>query len=368
MSKFIPAFTKPEQQVAHIALASRVASMMGRKFEEGDWSQVYCVAKRIRESGWSNLSIDVIHGHLGIEHKMICARNDQPIKGVCGTSIMHPAGTRSIRIPAIADATEAAQNIIGQYADLISTRRRFIYCLDAFNHGLITREQAIDELIEIYPDMKRGTAVKIIPANPSPLVEGMKDRRSAELRTGWLIWKDALDEFLYFEEETSVLPPEEYYAEWVDSGGGRRKRSRNLWVYERASDKKKFSITTEAGAKIQPYFDVPAPNDPALFYFKTQGEVLDNGLVRLWLTEMTAGFLQHILGSLDTETLSDTIKELCEGDVLEEEPITERSFGAVPITITPQAYSLLCSYFTGVSDDHRIQLMIRKIKNRPTRR
>ena len=44
--------------------------MMGRKFEEGDWADVYCTAKNIPNRGWSNLNIDVIYNGLGVEHKM----------------------------------------------------------------------------------------------------------------------------------------------------------------------------------------------------------------------------------------------------------------------------------------------------------
>ncbi|HOU15241.1 MAG TPA: hypothetical protein PKZ84_19215 [Anaerolineae bacterium] len=64
-----PAFSTVELMAAHRFLASRVAVMMGRKFEEGDWAYVYCAAKGISNEGWSNLHIDVMHGALGVEHK-----------------------------------------------------------------------------------------------------------------------------------------------------------------------------------------------------------------------------------------------------------------------------------------------------------
>lgn len=66
----LPAFSQEEFAKAHTLLASRVAGMMGRKFEEGDWSYVYHTAKNIPASGWSNLRIDVIYQALGVEHKM----------------------------------------------------------------------------------------------------------------------------------------------------------------------------------------------------------------------------------------------------------------------------------------------------------
>jgi hypothetical protein len=69
--KTIPAFTKSERDKAHTLLAIRVAHMMGRKFEEGDWAEVYCRAKDIPVKGWSNLDIDIMHDSLGVEQKMI---------------------------------------------------------------------------------------------------------------------------------------------------------------------------------------------------------------------------------------------------------------------------------------------------------
>ena len=46
--------------------------MMGCKLEEEDWNRVYCEAKGIPHSGWSNLNIDVIHAGLGVEQKLLC--------------------------------------------------------------------------------------------------------------------------------------------------------------------------------------------------------------------------------------------------------------------------------------------------------
>jgi hypothetical protein len=97
--KTLQAFSKTEFTKAHALLAARVATMMGRKFEEGDWSYVYHTAKNIPPSGWSNLNIDVMHKSLGIEHKMLCVQSKKSIKEHCGTSLMHPAATRSIRVP-----------------------------------------------------------------------------------------------------------------------------------------------------------------------------------------------------------------------------------------------------------------------------
>jgi len=99
---------------------------------------------------------------------------------------------------------------------------------------------------------------------------------------GWLLWKDTLEEFLYFEEKMEKPDPDLYYAEWnVTPARGARKPSKSLWVYEKDTGKKKYSVTTTAGAKIQPYFDVPAPNDQHLYHFKVQGVIVDGGLVKV---------------------------------------------------------------------------------------
>jgi hypothetical protein len=363
MAQLVQAFTPNEARTIHIALASRVASMLGRKFEEGDWSAVYCASKGIPETGWSNLSIDVAHGALGVEHKMICARSDQPIRNLCGTSIMHPAGTRSIRIPAIDDATTAARDILQQYCDLIDARKRFVECFDAFNNQLIDRDAAIQEILGIYPDLKLVTAKKIIPQEPTPTHE-LAVRREADMRTGWLIWQDSLAEFLYFEERTLSPNPLDYTAEWVESGGGRRKKSKNLWVYHSATGQKHFSITTEAGAKIQPYFVVPPPSDANLYYFRVQGEPVENGMIRIWLTDMTAGYLQHLLGSLETPIVEQAIREVANRSFVAEAPPSLHAFGAMPLLLHADIYRQLCTIFKGVSDEHRMQLLIKALENR----
>ena len=45
--RVLQAFTQAEYEKAHQLLATKVAFMMGRKFEEGDWADVYCGAKGI---------------------------------------------------------------------------------------------------------------------------------------------------------------------------------------------------------------------------------------------------------------------------------------------------------------------------------
>ncbi len=317
-SRLLPAFSRKEFVKAHSLLASKVATMMGRKLEEGDWSYVYCAAKNIPSTGWSNLDIDVCHDGVGVEHKMLCVKSHKSIREYCGTTRMHPSLTRSIRIPLTeGDPTEIAAEVLTQYANLIEQRR-----------------QKVAE-----------TAPKVEP----------------DIRVGWLLWQESLREFLYFEEEMLAPIPNNYTAEWKESGGGARKTSRNLWVYEKDTGRKRFSITTSAGPKIQAYFDVPPPNHPCLYYFCAQGEKIRGGIVKIWVTTTTAILLKRILGSLDKETLSSAIMGASRefsGD--QEETAEEEGLElAEAVLITEEAYSALAEAFNGVSDEHMIQLFVR---------
>ncbi len=320
--KTLTAFTASQRDAAHRLLAAKVARMMGRKLEEGDWSDVYCRAKGIPYRGWSNLSIDVIHEGLGVEHKMLCYRSDANIAQACGETFMHPAATRSIRIPAgKVSAQRAMREILKQYAELIDHRTKKV------------REQA--------------------PA-------GAK----ADMRTGWLLWQESLRQFLYFEEPMRAPDPDQYTAEWVESGGGARKGSRNLWIYERATGKKRFSVTTSAGAKIQPYFDVPPPNNPNLYIFTVIGEVILDGRVRCWLTRTTWQDLEQLLGKVDSRTVSQAIQQhLAQLPAAEAGPVVADD-PAEPLEISADAYALLTSRLPGVNDDHCFQLLIRMLRQK----
>ncbi len=318
----LSAFTKKELIQAHALLASKVAAMMGRKFEEGDWSEVYCTARNIPRKGWSNLNIDVTYKQFGIEHKMLCVQSSKNIKEHCGTSLMHPALTRSIRVSSTEDdPIIAAREVLDQYAKLVQQRRQ-----------------------------------KVAESDP---------RHKPDMRVGWLLWQESLREFLYFEEEMLDPNPGDYWAEWKESGGGARKTSKNLWVYEIKTGRKRYSITTSAGPKIQPYFDVPSPQDPNLYYFCVQGEEVKRGLVRIWVTSTTALLLKQLLGEIDKETLSaaivrvaDSISKVADQENIQ--PFTQLDL-AEPILITAAAYEELMRAFAGVSDEHSVQLFARYI-------
>ncbi|MCB0325777.1 MAG: hypothetical protein H6970_02955 [Gammaproteobacteria bacterium] len=318
---YLQAFTDAEKELAKRWLATQVASMMGRKLEEGDWSRVYCLAKNIPDGGWSNLHIDVNYQGLGLEMKLlrIAGLRNRPLKSVCGTTLMHPAATRSIRIEDTSrNATDVMHDVFKQYAELIQERTH---------------------------------RVKEAAPNNTP-----------DMRTGWLIWEDNLTEFLYFEERMLPPNPEQFTAEWnVTPAKGVRKASKSLWIYDKDTRQKRYSVTTSAGIKIQPYFDVPPPSDKNLYYFRVQSEPVNTTTVRLWVSAATAHVLKSKLGSLDYATVSAAILKVVEraGKIVQ---VPEEEDGlAVAVDISKEAHMQLLAAWEAVSDEHRAQLLLRAL-------
>jgi hypothetical protein len=308
----LPVFNKKELIIATDLLSAKVATMLGRKMEEADWEFVYCNTKKIPVTDWSNLHIDINHNGLGVEHKMLRVTKSGSILGECGTTKMHPAGTRSIRIPEEKDPNKAMEIILNQYSELIDNRTNKV------------KEQSSDG--------------------------------KADMRMGWLLWKDSLDEFLYFEEKMEKPDPLKFYATWnITPARGARKESKSLWIYEKSSDKKKFSVTTTAGAKIQPYFDVPSPTDPNLYHFKVQGVMTEGGLVKVWITKSTAKYLELLLGSLETKCISRAIEEFSPSEISSEEVEKIADSIASSVYITSSAYEKLKSLYNSISDEYMLQ-------------
>lgn len=317
---YLNAFSQLQHACAKQLLAHQVVHMMGRKIEEGDWSSVYCKAKGIPDDGgWSNLHIDVNHNGLGVEHKMLCVKPKQTILECCGTTLMHPSATRSIRVESTdVDPNQAMASIFQQYAALIADRTQ--------------------------------------------AVRARSPRRTADMRTGWLLWERSLSEFLYFEEDMTAPDPRDYYAEWNQrEAQGARKSSKNLWIYDAATGKKRYSVTTSAGAKIQPYFDVPSRSSKELNYFKVQGEEVTNG-VQLWVSRSTVQELGSILHNhLDPLSLSTMIVNVSKR-VEEQAGKIEPAELAVPLTIDIEAYKALLDTWGGISDEHRMQLLVKTLR------
>lgn len=310
----LPAFSDEERKKAHAGLAAKVALMMGRKFEEGDWADVYCRAKGIPNSGWSNLKLDIVYEGLGIEHKMLRYTDKSDIEAACGTRQMHPSATRSFRMPPVSTEPNVAMKyVLTQYAEFIEARR---------------------------------TAVQ------SSSIAGQE----AHLRTGWLIWQTSLRQFLYFEEEMLTPDPDDYFAEWNRrEARGARKGSTNLWIYEKDTRQKRYSVTNEAGSKIQPYFDIPPASDKNLYLFTVIGEYINTDQVRVWLSRSTLRELESLIGQVSSESLSEAIinatKRISEtrvSDYVNRDTI-------VPIVVTANAYTALTSSISGMSDEHCFQ-------------
>ena len=323
--KTLPAFTAEQADRAKRLLAARVASMMGRKMEEGDWSKVYCEAKGIPEEGWSNLHIDVNHEGLGVEFKMlrVTQLRGKPIKAICGTTLMHPAATRSIRIDDVSlPADQVMKDVLKQYSKLIDSHTRRVQ--DRSSDG------------------------------------------SADMRFGWLLWEDNLREFLYFEETMWRPNPRKYHATWHETAArGARKASKSLWIFEKKTGAKRFSVTTSAGIKIQPYFDVPPPNDMNLNYFRVQSEPIGDDVVVLWVSAVTAARLERHLGSIDKDTVSNAVTSAAA--LANKSSTSDNVEGdlAVPIRVSKNAFDVLVEHWDAVSDDHRIQQLIDSLTSAP---
>jgi hypothetical protein len=310
--KTLSVFNEEEKNLATDILSAKVSTMLGRKMEEDDWDFVYCHTKNIPRSAWSNLQIDIIHDGIGVEHKMLRVKKSGSILNECGTTKMHPAGTRSIRIPDEEDPDKAMTDILNQYNDLI--------------------------------DIRIGNVLS------------KTSKKIADMRFGWLLWKENLEEFLYFEEEMVKVDPQLYCAKWnITPARGSRKASRSLWIYEKSTGKKKYSVTTDAGAKIQPYFDIPAPNDRFLYHFKVQGVQVDGGLVQVWLTRSTAKYLELLLGSLDSDKLSQAIDEFDIQGLVSQENVAISESIAVKVLIKEDSYSKLKTLFEPISDEYMLQ-------------
>ena len=181
------------------------------------------------------------------------------------------------------------------------------------------------------------------------------------MRTGWLIWEDNLTDFLYFEEPTVAPDPARYRAVWSETPArGARKASRSLWVYDRVTDQKRYSVTTAAGAKIQPYFDVPPPDDENLNYFRAQSEPWDAQTIMMWISSSTARALSERLGGLDRDRVSEAfIKAVAEGTIPFTETDPEEDL-AVGLPVSVEAHSQLTAW-EAVSDEHRAQLLLKSL-------
>lgn len=244
----ILAFTQDEEAQVQTMLESLVRSLRiipgGEKIEEGYWSYIYHALHNAPVSSWSNLPMrDFLHNGLGVEMKLLKVAS--PI-AVQGRRIMHPSATRTLLFDPAQDAEICKVQILEQ-----------------FGAGIADFRARVDR-----------TCVG----------------NSPDIRWGILLWSKSLDEFLYFEEQIREPNPGDFYARFVE-GRHRGKPTRNLHIFEKATDIKRYSVTMpDKGAKLQPYFDVPFVDQGAYAF-----RVPDDGRKPLWLTEETMNALQQAL-------------------------------------------------------------------------
>lgn len=352
----VPAFSPEEYERAKLYLATTVAAMMGRKFEEEDWAKVFAAAKGFSASAWSNFDIDVMHGNLGVEHKMHGQDGASSLLACCGRSLMHPAGTRAFRFPTqLEDPTLAAREVLRQYGRKIAERTQVVETINAYHHSHMSRSEAISTLTAT--GMGREKAQALIPHERIPIGSATD---GPDMRFGWLIWRRDLAEFLYFEQPMTIPQPEDFVGVWNErQTRGRRLPSRNLWIYRESTGIKEYSITNAAGAKVQPYFTVPPPGDPNLYHFHIQGELASNDLIRVWLTFETAEGLKSLLGDLSPDSVARFVRDNLLDSNAQSRP-ARAAFEplAVEILIPTECYELLRSDDHSVSDEHAFRLLL----------
>ncbi len=318
----LPVFTNQELQIAKSALNVRIEDLTGSKLQEADWAHVYCKARGIEFLDWRNQNAYVTTPGLSLEHKMMRCSESEPIKQHCGTDMMHPALTRRVSLPDIADANEAMRIVIASY------------------------QKVLDERLE--------QAAKISEGRP------------VELRSGWLLYDSSLTEFLYFEERAQNLDPKKHKAIWSERtsrGNGGRRGNKNLWIYTKGNGepaRKVWSVTGGgSGTKIQPYFRVPAADDQNLYYFRVQGEPINSATVRVWVTEPTAHNLKNLIGRLDVSSMSQAILKVSAPET--GLAIVEGHEQVQELVISNEAYSALKEKFVGKSDEHSFQLLCKRL-------
>jgi hypothetical protein len=214
--KLVRAFTPEEEKQVHYHLGqlARVLRVVpgGGKIEEDYWSHIYRKVRGAPGSGWSNLPMrDYCHSGLGVEMKLL--KRDRPFEDQ-GASLMHPAATRTIDFDPREGAEKCKIKILRQFGTKIAEFRERVKA---------TCGEGVEALV----------------------------------RWGIFLWSPDLDQFLYFEELLEEPIPNDFWAEFV-TGSHRGNPTKNLWIFEKATDKKRYSVTMpNKGAKLQPYFDVP---------------------------------------------------------------------------------------------------------------
>lgn len=242
----IQAFTKDEEARVQSMLETLVRCLRivpgGGKMEEGYWSYIYHTLRNARVPAWSNLPMrDYLHNGLGVEMKLLQRRS--PLN-TSRHRIMHPSATRTLLFDSSLDAETCKVQILEQFGTRIK-------------------------------DFRKRVAQTCSDCSP-------------DIRWGILLWSPNVTEFLYFEEQIREPNPDKFYARFVE-GKHRGNPTRNLHIFEKQTDIKRYSITMpDKGAKLQPYFDVPPIGQGAYAF-----TVPNDNRKPIWLAEATIEALRH---------------------------------------------------------------------------
>jgi len=248
----LKAFTSEQELLVAELLAEQVRHLLIVRghYEEYHWASLYRAAKGAPRGTWSNLQFrDFIHEGIGVEWKIL--GSDAP-SAAMGRSVMHPSGTRRIEFDPTESADSCKERILTQWC------------------------RAMDEF-----------EARVRAHGKSP---------RAEIRWGVLLWGRDLGEFLYFEEPMIRPRHADYDARW-ETRTGRGKQTQSLYIYEKRTGKKRFSVTHPSqGAKLQPYFDVPVSrSDVHLFSVKSAD------VYPIWVSEETRAALRERIGDTDMD-------------------------------------------------------------------
>jgi len=199
----LPVFTDDQFNLLTSVWIQKISRIGMNKLEEEHWTDVYCAALGIPQSGFSNIfGKDTEHGDSVIEMK--CIRKDDPFSP---GRIMHPALTRRVA------------------------------------------EWSSDDPPE--------TSLRKVVQSYNTLIESTFKGKKA--RWGLLVYSPCLSKATYFEYPIRILDISQLRAEYSSrKGSSSRNSTINLWVFQ--EDTKIMSVTSpKAGMKIQPYFEVPHP-------------------------------------------------------------------------------------------------------------
>jgi hypothetical protein len=201
----LPVFSRPQFEALTELWIDKVSRIGMNKLEEEHWTDVYCSALNIPQSGFSNIfGKDTEYGNSVIEMK--CIRKDDPFTPC---RIMHPALTRRVAEWSSEDPPhESLKRVIDSYNTLIK---------ETFS--------------------------------------------GKDARWGLLVYSPCLSKACYFEYPIQTLDISKLEAEYSSrKGSSSRNSTVNLWVFQ--DQVKIMSVTSpKAGMKIQPYFQVPHPHD-----------------------------------------------------------------------------------------------------------